>query len=728
MFERRLRVLLALFSLVGAVLIARLAQLQIVHADYYTRQTEQALILTPVSLPFVRGSITDRGGEVLVGDEPCWDLSLDYAVIAALFETDGAALEREAKRWRRVRRLPPEMTTAQVQETLRAEIDAMWSDLQSFLTETAAPISSKQLFDRARAVFDRMGTVRRAVALRRGFDAPIAEESNPHSILAGLDASQQIRARERFARYPWVHVEASSSRRFAEHNEPFAHVLGRLGRVDAAAIASDPNADDPFAEYQADERMGISGVEYAAEKILRGRRGRIISDRDGRILEQVDAEHGRNVQLTLHATLQRRLYQLLADVVEQHADSSGGAIVVLDVATREVLALISYPSFDPNRFDELFPILRDDTDRLPLMFRSVASRYPPGSTIKPLVCLGGLMEGRITLDTREECTGYLFNDFRTGWRCWEVRGTNQRMAHGSVDVVQALTGSCNIFMFRLGERMGVDRLCNVFDKAGVGRGSGIGLREDEEGINPTQEWLRVHKNMSVTPGTARQFAIGQGEVAATPVQVANFMATYANGRYRPVTLIRSGKPSPEWKLPATAEQLLAIRRGVYGVVNDPSGTAYKYAHFINDRYALCGKTGSATAHPWPTAYRVPCIDENEDAKTVLIPEASRQQAINRFRSEYPGLRFDPDDVDIARRWPPHAPTDGENFSHAWFGGFLQPLDGAGHPDWGKEAPLAFAVLVEFGGSGGQTSGPLATRVAAELLDVLGPGLDIQKQR
>lgn len=727
MFERRVRVLLGLLGVVGAVLIARLAQLQVVQADYYTRQAEQALIQSPQSLPFVRGSIIDRNGEVLVSDEPCWNLTLDYSAIAILFETDGAALQREAKRWRKIRRLPATMDNEQVQAETRAEIDRMVSDLGGFLTDAALPLSLGQLLSRAEDVYERVQIVRRTVAQRRGFDAPIAEEGGSHALLGGLDAARQILARERLGRYPWLRVEPSSARSFVEHSEPFAHLLGRLGRVDAAAIAADPNADDPFAEYQSDERMGVSGVEFAAERILRGRRGRIVADREGNILEQVDAEHGRDVGLTLHANLQRRLYELLAETVEQHTDASGGAAVVLDVHSRDVLALVSYPSFDPGRYDELFPILRDDTDRLPLMFRAVASRYPPGSTLKPLVCLGGLMQGRITLDSRENCTGYLFDDFKSGWRCWEMRGTNQRMAHGSIDVVEALTGSCNIFMYRLGEHMGVDRLCNVFDMAGIGRGSGIGLREDEEGINPTPEWLRRHKNMAITPGTARQFAIGQGEVSMTPVQIANLMATYASGKYRPVTLIPGDQPSPEWKLPATHEQLLAIRKGIYGVVNDPKGTAYKYAHFVNDRFALCGKTGSATAHPWPTAYRVPYVDENEEAKTAIIPEASRGQAIERFRREYPGMRFDSENVDVARRWPPHAPTEGENFSHAWFGGFLQPLDAAGHPDWTRESDIAFAVLVEFGGSGGVTSGPLAAKVAGLLLEVLGTDLRVPSE-
>jgi penicillin-binding protein 2 len=127
------------------------------------------------------------------------------------------------------------------------------------------------------------------------------------------------------------------------------------------------------------------------------------------------------------------------------------------------------------------------------------------------------------------------------------------------------------------------------------------LREEAAGINPTPSWLMDHKNVRATGGIARLYAIGQGEVSMTPVQVANLMATYASGRFRPLTLIRRSEDTPEWTLPIAPAHWGAIRRGIFGVVNDPNGTAYKHAHFEHPHWVLCGKTGSATAHPWPTA-------------------------------------------------------------------------------------------------------------------------------
>ncbi len=696
MFDARLKALLTVLAVVALILVVRLGQLQIVRAAHYRQRAERALVLRPITLPFVRGDILDRRGETLVREEPCWHVAIDYSVIAAEFGDD------------------PE-----VSQVLPGDLDRMWQDLSQFAS-SFRPLSVEELRGRAKRVFERVSSIRRAVSRRRGFDAPVAEEHTAHGIITGLDARQQVAAREGLARlYPWIRVETSSQRRVLGDGVPLAHVIGRLGRVDAKHVANDPQADDPFAKYRADEKLGISGVERAAERRLRGRRGQRTKDRGGHLVADgcFDAQDGGDVVLSLDADLQRQLYALLGETVDREVEASGGSLVVLDVASREVLALVSYPSYDPSRFQELYTELRNDTDRLPLRFRAVANRYAPGSTVKPLTCLTGLMTETIALDTYDECGGYLFPDVRDRWRCWRVHGTRLRKAHGMIDVVEALTGSCNVFMYRLGERIGVNGLCNAFDMVGIGRRTGTGLSEEVGGINPTPGWLMTHKNIRATAGTARLFAIGQGELSMTPIQVANLMATYASGRYRPVTLIRTSEETPEWTITASPAEWSAIRRGIYGVVNDPEGTAYKYAHFDHERFALCGKTGSATAHPWPTAYRIPFVDKSGVESVAVVRAGAKGRAIERFKAEHPHAVLDVAYVEVATRWPPLPPPSDEKYSHAWFGGYLQPLDALGQPDWSRTPPVAFAVMIEFGGSGGRTTGPLARQLAGTLADL-----------
>lgn len=283
-------------------------------------------------------------------------------------------------------------------------------------------------------------------------------------------------------------------------------------------------------------------------------------------------------------------------------------------------------------------------------------------------------------------------------------------------------GSCNIFMYTLGEQLGVPALTNAYDMVGIGRPSGVELDGDSRGINPTPGWLVDEKGTPVTVGHARNFAIGQGELAMTPVHVANLMATYADGHFQQATLFREGEPKPRWRLPVTSEQWLAVRRGIYGVVNEPAGTAYRFARLEDPDYVLCGKTGSATAYPWPTAYRVPYLDGDGTKLEAIVPAGARDRAIERFRLDYSGMTLIEKDVEIASRWPEGPPEDGERHSHAWFGGYLQRKLPNGDPDFAQTPRVAFALLVEFGGSGGRTTGPLAVDVSRALVDILGRDL------
>lgn len=723
MFENRLKAALYGISAVFVVLLVRLIDLQVVRGDHFRQESERALLRKPRMLPASRGRILDRQGEVLVQDEPSWEVRVDFEVIAADVGSDATQFSRMVKRLRRAGRYPHAQSPTETEAALRAELAAMWRRVASIASNTEFG-DPEVLRAEAKQIYDRVHRIRQIVARRRGFDSPVAEEQTAHAVLTGLSAEQHIEALERLADFPWVRVEASMKRQYAENAEPFAHVLGRLGRVDAAEIAADPHAEDPFARYLPDDLFGIAGVEAASEKALRGRRGTLTLTPDGTSIENlVEPEPGKDVRLTLHASLQRTLYLLLGNRVRAIPESSGGAIVVLDVATREVLALVSYPSYDPARFDELFATLRDDTERSPLRFRAVANRYAPGSIVKPLVCLAGLANGRLGLHSTEHCNGYLLPEDTNHWRCWEMRGTTTRMAHGDVDVVAALTGSCNIYMYRLGERLGVDSLCSSFDMVGLGKLAGTGLPEETPGINPTPGWLMQERRSAVYPAHARLFAIGQGELSVTPLQAANLTACYANRRYRKVSIIRGdNEGQAEWILPGSAEAWDAVRQGIFGVVNHPQGTAHRYAHFVNDRFALCGKTGSATAQSWPTAYRIPFTDSVGNPGTATIPSGAKGPALKRFDEEFPGATYDPAKVSVASTWPRNADPK-TDYAHAWFAGYLQRINDQGQPIWSETPRMAFAIMVEFGGSGGVTSGPIARELAETLLQVLGPNLD-----
>ncbi|UCC29470.1 MAG: hypothetical protein JSU86_14855, partial [Phycisphaerales bacterium] len=207
MFERRLKVLLGLLGIALLCIVARLGQLQIVQAEYYRKRAEQSLTLRPRQIPFVRGSILDRTGEVLVRDEPCWGLTVDYSVIAADVGDQPAAIKRHIKRWKRARRYadattddeieyalrdevaakwvvlarryPDATTDQQIEQAFRDEVAAMWADMAEFSAGLRlSPAEEPRLH--ARDIYDQVVRIRRVVRDYRGFDAPIAEETTAH--------------------------------------------------------------------------------------------------------------------------------------------------------------------------------------------------------------------------------------------------------------------------------------------------------------------------------------------------------------------------------------------------------------------------------------------------------------------------------------------------------------------------------------------------------------------
>lgn len=714
-FETRLKTVLTLFGLALLVIVVRLVDLQVVRADVYRKQAEQALLRPARMLPSVRGRILDRFGTELAADQPCWEVAVDYRVLTIM----PAYLREHARHLRES--TEPGISQTEAEEEIRRRIDRMWKDLASF-SET----SIADLRVRGDEICARVARVRAAVTRQRGFDTPIAEERMCHALVTGLNDQDQITARQLLQGYPWLEVRNSTTRSYYP-SKSLPHLLGQQGAVTSSTLENDPERDDPLARYLASETLGVTGVEYAAERRLRGRRGLIRRNRGGETVENIAATNGEDVTLTLRLDLQEALYTLLERAIPNTPYPTGGAIVVLDVPTRQVLAMVSYPGYDNNTFRSAYNDLARDARHQPLRFRGVANQYAPGSIIKPLTCIAGLTTGKITLGTTFDCQGYYYPKTRSGRKCWPIHGTNQRMAHGSLTVSEAIAHSCNIFMYHTGERVGVAQLCNYFDMAGVGLPSGIGLREEVRGINPTPSYLSA-RGESVSKGDAWNFAIGQGEVSMTPVQTANLAAVYAGGIYKKVVLLREETTAAEWRLPVKPEHWRAIRTGLFRVTNQPGATAYRTAHLVRDGYALCGKTGSATVGPWAVAYAIPYTSPKGTELTAIVSANSKREAVERFAIEYRGTEFARDEVEACKYWPPlsagrRRPTKADQQEHAWFIGYLQAVDRAGQPLHEVAPRIAFSVLVEFGGSGGRVAGPIAVKVAETMLDTLGAGLD-----
>jgi len=699
-------------ALLGLALLAvgRLIDIQVVRAGHYRELADRLLTHSRQYLPAPRGSILDRHGRLLVSDEPTSDVTLHYRVIAALVADEPPAESRQyfravARELRQQGRYPPDKPTAEIVGELLAGLEPLLGRLSAL-----TGLSRERLLENARAVCRRVRLIRAAVG------GPVREETLQHAVATDLPDAAALAVRlELEPQCPWLRV-VPSARRQAHDADTLVHLLGRLGDATPERIANDPFRDDELRGLRPGDRCGVSGVERLAELTLRGTRGLIISDFDRTILLRREPVRGQDVYLTIDAELQRAVYAILADAVERSEHPAGGAAVVIDVPTREVLALVSYPAYAYDRFSADYQRLRRDTRRLPLRFRAVAGQYPPGSTCKVIGLYGALAAGVVAPHERIHCTGHLLPDKPDRFRCWIYNqyGVTHDMRGNPAgqDAEDAIRNSCNIYFFTVGQRLGAGRLCEWFERFGLGRVQATGLIEESPGIVPTEQWLRTNRGRGFLPADAWNYAIGQGEVTATPLQAANVAATVAAGRWQPVRLLRDpagdagGKSAPP-PVEFDERHLRILRAGMWRVVNERGGTAY-WARLDRDDFVLCGKTGSAQAMPRVLNRRYFCRWPDGREQTVIA--TCQDEALAQFVGDEPeivGWR-------AHERYPAWEPGD-ELPAHAWFIGYTQSADTPrGAPPRGRS--YALSVIIEYGGSGGRVAGPVAKRIAELLLE------------
>jgi penicillin-binding protein 2 len=386
-----------------------------------------------------------------------------------------------------------------------------------------------------------------------------------------------------------------------------SHLLGYISEVDSDELPRvNKNAGRP---YQQGDAIGKSGLEQQWESVLRGvdgeeyvevdAYGRKKMNTDRGVASQVyeippkPAVPGKNVVLTIDEDLQ----QAAAESFEK--DNKTGSVVAIDPNNGEVLAMLSWPSFDPAEFSvgirpEYYKQLIQNEDK-PLRDKTILDHYQPGSTFKIVSSLAGLEEGLINESTVVNA-GYTFKFGSHVFHDWKVGG------HGPTDVVKSLYRSVDVFYYKLGTRMDIDVLAKYARALGLGQRTGIQLPGEVPGIVPDTAWKRRTQNAEWYPGETLSVIIGQGALTATPIQLANMIATVANGGtvYRPRLLkyvegqdgsmLDKSEPEVLHQTKFSADSLRLVRKGLQMVLSYEHGTAH--AAFIPGIDAA-GKTGTA---------------------------------------------------------------------------------------------------------------------------------------
>lgn len=407
-----------------------------------------------------------------------------------------------------------------------------------------------------------------------------------------LTATERARlAVDRF-RMPGVVVEAQLLR-YYPYGELFSHALGYVGRInEREAEEVDEN------NYRGTFHIGKVGVERYYEDTLHGTVGyqNVETNAHGRILrvlERFDPTPGADLTLNLDINVQRAAVEALGD--------RRGAVVAIDPRNGGVLALVSTPGFDSNLFvngisSKDYSALRDSPD-VPLFNRAVQGQYPPGSTIKPMMGMAGLMSGLITPEYTVPDPGwYSLPGDSHRYRDWilRVRGTGHAPR---VDLHMAIAESCDTYFYDLGRRLTIDRMHEYLSPFGFGHRTGIDTTSERSGVLPSTDWKRETLNQPWYPGETISASIGQGYMLATPLQLAEAVSIVASrGERRTPRLVRAvdGEAVAAPQLPpiqADAAYWDAIEAGMLDVIYGKRGTAKQLAKGI--RYQMAGKTGTA---------------------------------------------------------------------------------------------------------------------------------------
>jgi penicillin-binding protein 2 len=380
-------------------------------------------------------------------------------------------------------------------------------------------------------------------------------------------------------------------RRLYPRNGFMAHLIGYVGEV-----TEDMLNQPQFELYSPGDVVGVSGVEKEYNSVLMGKNGsrrEIVNSRGREVgrLDETPAEPGKQLKLTVDLDLQIAAEQALGD--------RNGAIVAMDPRTGEILAMVSRPTFDPNDFavkiskGEWNKLVTDDDH--PLLNKAIQAQLAPGSTFKIIMATAGLQEG-IAQTLHVNCAGGA-NFYGRYFKCWVVA---EHRTHGAVDITKAIYQSCDVFFYTLAEKLGIDKIAKWATALGLGQKTGIDLPQEATGVMPSEEWKIKNFKQKWYAGETISVGIGQGAVAATPIQMARAIGAISSGGLLvrphvinptdlPANVIPASDVPNQTRLQIDPQNWETITDAMAAVVN-PGGTA-ALSHLQGIDFA--GKTGSA---------------------------------------------------------------------------------------------------------------------------------------
>lgn len=620
----RFNIINILVYLIGIILIVQLFNLQVVHGESYREQSNTRLSRTSI-IKAARGSILDRSGNELAGVKTENNIEI-YKTNISDDELNKSVLN-----------LVELLNKYQIgyDDTFPIKINPFeftisgdeltnWKKKYKIAEEATAEEAFYKFKNKYEITNDNVEEIRKIISIR--YIITTTGYSATKSITIATNVNEEVVAQisERNSDFPGVSISTNAARTYLAGNLA-AHVIGYTGKIKE----DEYNANKDI--YSIDDIIGKTGIEYVFEKYLKGTDGekQVEMSVDGTITGETVAKNaiaGSDVVLTIDSNLQKVTQDSLENCINkirsggfaQTYDAQGGAAVVMNVNTGEVLATASYPTFEPQWFvggisQENWAYLRDDS-RHPQLNKTIQSTYEPGSTFKMVTAIAGLETGAITTKERINDTG-VYRKYNMEWKCWYY--TSYHRGHGYQNVTQALQHSCNYFFYETGDRMGIDNLSKYALHFGLGKKTGIELPNEKEGAVASKEtYAKLRNGGRIGPGDVLNASIGQGDNNFTPMQIAKYISSIANGGnvVKP-TIVKSilnsdgsevsrdeitqytneklGYSDTDDGITISQESVNVAKEGMRMAASEAGGTAYNIFKGFNQEVA--GKTGSAEA-------------------------------------------------------------------------------------------------------------------------------------
>ena len=663
--------------IIGIILIVQLFNLQIVHGAKYREESNTRLTRESV-LEADRGEILDRSGNVLVSSSQKFNLELYKSKIDTNALNESIlkiiqVLEKYGVSY--VDSFPININPFEY--TISDTNLLNWKKNNGIDENATAEEAFYKFKNKYKIENEDVTEVRKIIAIRYA----IVKEgySSTKSLTIAKDIPREAIAEfsERGDEFPGINITVQPVRIYKEGTLA-SHILGYASKI------SDSEYQEKKDTYNQNDIIGKTGIEALFEKYLKGKNGTKQIDMavDGTITAEVvenEAVAGSNVVLTIDSKLQKIAEQALKDNIEKirnggfgkSYDAKGGSCVVMNVKTGEVLAMASYPDYNPQSFANGISSEEwksySENKSYPLINKTIQSAYEPGSIFKMVTAIAGLESGNISLTEKINDTGQYIK-YGEKRNCWYY--TDYHRGHGYLNVIGAIEKSCNYFFYETADRMGIDTLDKYASYFGLGKKTGIELPSEVSGTLASRKYVKSI-NASWNPGDTINAAIGQGYNRFTPLQMTKYVSMVANGGNKINVSIVKTIQNPDGtevskdeinqfvkeKLGLTEENdedinlnkdyINAVKEGMKSVTSGESGTAY--VRFKDFNIKVGGKTGSAEAgkdangndivNAWFAAFAP--YDDPEIAVVVMVENGGHgnytAEAVRNIMAEYFGM-------------------------------------------------------------------------------------------